>query len=339
MESGDYMSRTTKITGIGSAFPDHIVTNDMIVAKLAERGIETSDQWITERTGMSSDPDNPQEYNSALGTRAAILALEMAQKSPQDIDLILYATCSPDTPMPSSACWLQGQIGATNAWGMDINAACSGFLYGLATADQFIKSGGAKTILVVGAEVLFPYINWDDRSSCILFGDGAGAALIEPAPADDPSQIFSFKMQSDGTLWDLLHVPGGGSRLELTPERYEQKLHKIQMNGRDVFKNAVRKLVQFGKDQLETNGMTVDELDWLVPHQANRRIIDAVVERLGVPEEKVLINVDRYGNTSAATVPTVLDEAVRDGRVKRGDTLLMDVFGAGLTYGAMLLRW
>jgi len=337
------MRRETKITGIGSAFPEHIVTNDALVLKLAQRGLETSSQWIIERTGMlerrESDPDNPNEYNSALGTRAAILALEMAQKQPKDIDLILYATCSPDTPLPSSACWLQSHIGASKAWGMDINAACSGFVYGLATADQFIKSGGAETILVVGAEVLSSIINWDDRSSCILFGDGAGAVLVEPATDEDTSQIFSFKMQSDGNLWDLLHIPGGGSRMELTPERYEQKLHKLRMHGRDVFKNAVRKLVQFAEDQLQINGMTVDDLDWLVPHQANQRIIDAVAERLGFPEEKVLINVDRYGNTSSATVPTVLDEAVREGKIKRGDTLLMDVFGSGLTYGAILLRW
>ena len=337
------MNFAARITGTGSGFPKNRVTNSDIVKKLAELGIETNEEWIRERTGIYerriSDIENPEERNSSLAFSAAQKALDMAGKSSEDIDQIIYATCSPDTPLPSSACWLQHKLGAFRAWGMDINAACSGFIYGLATAEKFIRSGQVVTSLVVGAEVLSPILNWEDRNSCILFGDGAGAAIVEQTPEDSARQILSSHLLSDGNLWDLLYVPAGGSNMEVTPERYAKNLHKLRMKGKELFKVAVKTLADFALQALKKNHMTTDDLDWFVPHQANRRIIEAVANRLKLPMEKVLVNVDRFGNTSAATIPTVLDEANRDGRIKKGQTVLLTAFGAGLTYGSILMRW
>ena len=337
------MSFASRVTGTGSAFPKNRMSNAGIVKRLANLGVQTSDTWIRERTGIRerriSDVENPAELNSSLGFSAAQRALEMAKKCPEDIDQIIYATCSPDTLLPCTACWLQHKLGASNAWAMDINAACSGFIYGLATADKFIQTGHAKISLVVAGEVLSPLVNWEDRTTCILFGDGAGAAVVEQVPSDCTQRILSSQLLSDGKLWDFLWVPAGGSNMEVNPERYSQKLHKIKMKGREIFKVAVKTLADFALQTLDKNLMTIDDLDWFVPHQANLRIIEAVVKRIKLPMEKVLINVDRYGNTSAATIPTALDEAARDGRIKSGQTILLDAFGAGLTYGSLLLRW
>jgi 3-oxoacyl-[acyl-carrier-protein] synthase-3 len=319
------------------------MTNTELAEKVARFGLETSDHWIRERTGIAerriSDLENASETNSALGAAAARRALEMADRGPEEIDQIIYATCSPDTPIPSTACWLQEKIGASRAWAMDINAACSGFVYAVVTAQQFIQSGASRTVLVIGAEVLSPLINWQDRTSCILFGDGAGAAVVERVPSRSRQRILTSHLTSNGSLSRLFHIPAGGTNLELTPERYAQNLHKMHMNGREIFKVAVRTLAECALRTLEKQHLAVVQLDWLVPHQANRRIIEAVANRLAVPMERVLINVDRYGNTSSATIPTVLDQAVRDGRVQKGQTLLLDAFGAGLTAGALLLRW
>jgi 3-oxoacyl-[acyl-carrier-protein] synthase-3 len=337
------MEFSARITGTGSAFPKKIVTNNDIAQKIAKFGLETNDTWIRERTGIvqrrHSDLDNPEEHNSSLGAAAAKKALEMAGKTAMEVDQIIFATCTPDTLLPSSACMLQHKIGAKKAWAMDINAACSGFIYGLATAKQFIQTGSMQTVLVVGSEVLNPIINWEDRNSCILFGDGAGAAIVEPAASDSPHRILSTHLHSDGDLWDLFQVAAGGSTMEVTPERYSQNLHKIRMKGKEIFKVAVRTLTDFAVRALEENKMSISDLDWFVPHQANFRIIEAVANRLEVPMDKVIINVDRCGNTSAGTIPTALDEAVRDGRIKKGDIILLDAFGAGLTYGSSLLRW
>ncbi len=337
------MNFATRITGTGSAFPKTRLTNDNIVKKLSGLGVKTSDTWIQERTGILerriSDVNNPDEHNSSLGLKSALKALEMADKKPEDIDQIIYATCSPDTLLPSTACWLQHKIGASRAWAMDINAACSGFVYGLATADQFIKTGQMKTTLVVGGEVLNPYLNWEDRSACILFGDGAGAAIVEQVPAESKKKILSSHLLSDGSLWELFYIPAGGTNMEVTPERYSKSLHKIRMKGKEIFKVAVKTLADFAICALKENQMTINDLDWFIPHQANRRIIEAVARRINFPMEKVLVNVDRYGNTSAATIPTALDEAARDGRIKDGNIVLLDSFGAGLTYGSILLRW
>ncbi|MEK6577898.1 MAG: beta-ketoacyl-ACP synthase III [Bdellovibrionota bacterium] len=328
----------SRITGTGRAFPESILTND----DLAKR-VETSNEWILERTGIKerriSKQGNPAEFNSSLGAKAAMQALEMAGKTPTDIDQILYATCTPDTLVPSTSCWLQTKIGATRAWALDLNAACSGFVYGVATADQFIRSGAVKTALVVGSEVLSSFTNWEDRGSCILFGDGAGAVVIERTVPDSPSQILSSHLGTDGNLWELFRIQSGGSNLETTAERHALKLDKMEMKGKEIFKHAVRTLAEYAVRALEANGMKAEDLDWMIPHQANLRIIEAVAKRLNFPMSKVIVNIERYGNTSSATVPSALDEAIRNGTIKKGQTVLMDVFGAGLTYGSVLIRW
>jgi len=337
------MEFAARITGTGSAFPEKRLTNDDIARELTRAGLETGDQWIRERTGIVerriSNVDNEAETNSSLGARAAQKALEMAGRKPDEIDQIIYATCSPDTLLPSTACWLQQKIGAEKAWAMDINAACSGFVYGVVTAEQFIRSGHSKTVLVVGAEVLSQFVNWHDRTICILFGDGAGAAVVEQVPARSRQRIIASYLSSDGRLSKLLWIPAGGSNMEVTPERYAQNLNKMHMNGREIFKVAVRTLSECALRTLEQYHMPAVKLDWLVPHQANLRIIEAMANRLGFPMEQVIINVNRYGNTSAATIPTALDAAIRDGRIQEGQTVLADAFGAGLTAGALLFRW
>jgi len=337
------MKFAARMLGTGSAHPAKRLTNDEIAHRIAEFGAETNDRWIRDRTGIRErrfvDGHNSAETNSALGAEAARQALAMAGKNAKDIDQIIYATCTPDTLIPSTACWLQQKLGADRAWAMDINAACSGFVYGLVTAEQFICSGHAKTVLVVGAEVLSQFVNWQDRSSCILFGDGAGVAVLEQAPAHTEQRLLSNHLLSNGDLNGLFLIAAGGSNLEVTPERFHRNLHKIQMNGREIFKVAVRTLVECARQTLAKNQMTIGDLDWFVPHQANIRIIEAVAERLEFPMDRVLTNIGRYGNTSAATIPTVLDEALRSGRIQSGQTLLCDAFGAGLTAGAVLLRW
>jgi len=327
-----------RIIGTGSAFPEGRLTNE----ELSKR-VETSDEWISERTGIRerriAQPGKEADRNSSLGLIAATRALEMAGKRPEDIDQILYATCTPDTLIPSTACWLQKKLGAKRAWALDLNAACSGFVYALATADQFIRSGQIKTSLVVGGDLLSAFTNWDDRGSCILFGDGAGAAIVERTSTDSPHRILSSHLETDGDLWDYFHIVAGGSNQEVTPEMRAQKLDKMQMKGKEIFKVAVRTLTDFAVKALESNGLTANDIDWVIPHQANLRIIEAVAKRLEIPMDKVIVNIQRYGNTSSATVPTALDEAVRDGRIRPGQTVLLDVFGAGLTYGSLLVRW
>jgi 3-oxoacyl-[acyl-carrier-protein] synthase-3 len=328
----------SRITGTGSAFPPTRLTNDDL-----SRRIDTSDEWIRERTGISerriSTPGNPDETNSSLALKAALSALEMAGKTPDDIDQIIYATCTPDTLLPSTACWLQKKLGAKRAWAMDLNGACSGFVYALSTADQFIRSGQIKTSLVIGADRLSSFTNWDDRTSCILFGDGAGAVVVERTDAQSSQRILSSHMQSDGTLWELFHIVSGGSNQATTPEMFEKKQDKMQMKGKEIFKVAVRTLSDFAQQALAANALTAQDLHWLIPHQANLRIIEAVAKRLEFPMEKILVNIDRFGNTSAATVPTAFDEGVRNGKIKPGQLVLFDVFGAGLTYGSLLLRF
>jgi 3-oxoacyl-[acyl-carrier-protein] synthase-3 len=336
------MEFAAKIIGTGSAFPERRMTNDDIARELTKFGLETNDQWIRERTGIVerriSNVENEAELNSSLGAAAAQKALEMAGRKPEDIDQIIYATCSPDTPLPSTACWMQQKIGANRAWAMDINAACSGFVYGVVTAEQFIRSGHSKTVLVIGAEVLSHFINWQDRTICIIFGDGAGAAMVEQVAAGSHQRILASYLFSDGALSKLLFVPAGGSAMEVTPDVYAQNLHKFRMNGREIFKVAVRTLTECGLRTLEQAHVPAVKLDWFVPHQANLRIIEAVVNRIGISMDKVIVNLDRYGNTSAATIPTALDEAIRDGRIREGQTVLTDAFGSGLTAGAMIFR-
>ena len=332
------MKFAARMTGIGSAFPAKSMTN----AEICQR-IDSSDEWIRERTGIAtrrvSDVTNKAEQNSGLGYQAALKAMEMAGKKPEDIDGILYATCTPDTLIPSTACWLQDRLRTKNAWAVDLNAACSGFVFGTSIANSQIQTGMAKTILVVGTDVVTAFLNWEDRNSCILFGDGSGAAIIERCDINEPRRILSTHLGSDGSLWELFFMPAGGSNMEVTPEVHAQKLDKMQMKGKEIFKVAVRTLADYAVKALEANNVKLEEVDWMIPHQANLRIIEAVAKRLDFPMEKVLVNIDRFGNTSAATVPTAFDEAVRDGRIKPGQLILMDVFGAGLTYGSILMRW
>lgn len=328
----------SKITGTGSAFPKTSISNHQLAKQ-----VDTSHEWILERTGIKerriAETGNSAESNSSLGYQAALQALEMANKKPTDLDQILYATCSPDTLVPSTACWVQKKLGATNAWSMDLNAACSGFLYALHTADQFIRAGQAKTILVIGADILSAYTNWTDRSSCILFGDAAGAVIVERTDFDSKSKILSSHLHSNGDCLDLFQIEAGGSKQEVTPEIYAQKRHKMQMKGKEIFKIAVRTLSDYAIRALEANHLNISDIDWFIPHQANLRIIEAVAKKINFPMDKVLINLDRYGNTSSATIPTVLDESLRLGRIQKEQLILFDVFGAGLTYGSMLLRW
>jgi 3-oxoacyl-[acyl-carrier-protein] synthase-3 len=305
--------------------------------------VDTSNEWIQTRTGILerriARSGDPEESNSSFGYLAAQQALKMAGKRPEDLDQIIYATCTPDTLLPSTACWLQKKLGANRAWAVDLNAACSGFVFGLASANAFIQSGQVRTSLVVGSDILSAFTNWNDRSSCILFGDGAGAAIIEQTSLNHTHRILDTQLRSDGDQWDLFHIVAGGSNQEVTPEAYANNLHKMQMKGKEMFKSAVRTLSEAALEILERNQLSLNDLDWFIPHQANLRILEAVAERIQLPMEKLLTNLERYGNTSSATVPSVLDENIRNGKIRPGNLLLLNVFGAGLTSGTLLMRF
>ncbi len=327
----------TKFISTGRAFPEKRITNEDLA-----KTVDTSDVWIQERTGIKARhvvDISKGESNSVLAYRASKNALQNAGLYPQDIDFILYATFTQDHPIPTNGCVLQEMLGAKRVGALDISAACSGFVYGVGLADALIRAGIYKHILLVGSDVLSPYTNWKDRGTCILFGDGAGAALLGRASESEESQIYSTHLYSDGSLKDFFTLQAGGSSLPLSHAVLDQNLHFMQMKGREIFKVAVRMLCDCAVEALEKNGFTIQDLDWLIPHQANLRIIEAVAKRLRFPMEKVIVNIEEYGNTSAATVPTALDEAVELKKIKRGDLVLMDVFGAGLTYGSALLRW
>ena len=300
--------------------------------------VDTSDEWILERTGIRERRIAGEgQAASDLAYEASKVALERAGLGPDDIDVIIVATVTGDMPFPATACFLQDKLGARNAVGFDINAACSGFLYALYVADAFLKSGMHKRALVVGTEVLSKFTDWDDRTTCVLFGDGAGAVIVEQT--DEDRGILSMHINSDGKMWDLIHVPGGGSRNPASMETVEKKLHYIKMKGNETFKVAVRTLEELAVKTLEENNMASSQISLLVPHQANLRIIQATADRLNIPLEKVVINLDRYGNTSAASIPIALDEAVVSGRVKDGDCLLLEAFGGGLTWASALIQW
>lgn len=326
--------RHATITGTGSYLPEQVITNFDL-----EKLVDTSDEWIRQRTGirerrMAEDD----EATSDLCVRAARWAIKNANINPLDIQMVLVATVTPDTFFPSTACYVQKGIGAKHASAMDISAACAGFLYGLDLADGLIRSGRYDTILVVGGEIFNKIVDWSDRGTCVLFGDGAGAAVVQAT--DEPKGILASYIGSDGDYADidLLGIPAGGSRMPVTQKAIDQKLDKIQMNGREVFKLGVRLMPEAAQRVLRQANVNIEDIDLLIPHQANLRIIEAVGDRLGVPREKVYINVDKYGNTSAATVIIALDEAIREGRAKPGDLLLLVTFGAGLTWGSTLLQ-
>lgn len=323
----------TRITGTGSSLPVKVLTNFDL-----EKMVDTSDEWITTRTGIKERRIAAEgEFTSTFATRAAEKALEMAGVKAEELDLIIVATITPDFPFPSTACIVQSNIKATHAAVFDVAAACSGFVYGLSIADRFIRSGTAKKALVIGAEVLSRILDWTDRNTCLLFGDGAGAAVVEAVEGDNG--LLSSHICSDGSYWELLYQPGCGSRNPAVQSTFDAKLTFLQMQGNEVFKLAVRAMEDVAKQALAANGLTTDDIDLFIPHQANKRIIDAIGKRLGVGEDKVFVNLERYGNTSAASIPIALDEANRTGRIKAGDLVLFDAFGGGLTWGSALVRW
>ena len=303
-----------------------------------ETMVDTSDEWITERTGIKERRIAAEnQAASDLAYEASKTALARAGIKAGSIDLIIVATISGDMPFPSTACFLQNKLEAVNAAGFDINAACSGFLYSLYIADNFIKSGAHKRILVVGTEVLSRVTDWDDRTTCVIFGDGAGAVIVEPT--DEDRGIRSAHIHSDGRMWELIHIPGGGSRSAISSDSIEKRLHYIKMKGNETFKVAVRTLEDLAVKTLEEDNLDPSRLSLLIPHQANLRIIQATAERLKLPMDKVVVNLDKYGNTSAASIPIALDEAVTSGRIKDGDYILLEAFGGGLTWASALIKW
>jgi 3-oxoacyl-[acyl-carrier-protein] synthase-3 len=327
------MPLKAKIISTGSYVPEKILTNFDL-----EKMVDTSDQWITERTGIKERRiADAKQAASDLAYEASKVALKNAGLKARDLDLIILATVTGDMPIPSTACLLQARLDAKNASAFDINAACSGFIYGLTIADSFIKSGKYKKILVIGSEVLSKFTDWEDRSTCVLFGDGAGAVILEATTED--KGIISTHIYSDGKLGDLLSMPGGGSRNPTSKDTIKKRMHYIKMRGNETFKVAVRTLENLVVETLKANNLKPSQLALLIPHQANLRIIMATAERLGLSQDKVLINLDRYGNTSASSIPIALDEAVRTGRVREGDYILLEAFGGGLTWGSVLIKW
>lgn len=329
------MNYQSRILGTGSYLPSRVLTNQDL-----EKLVDTSDAWIQERTGIRErHVAAPDEATSDLAFQAANSALQAAGLTAQDLDAIFFATVTPDQPMPSAACYLQAKLGCRQVMAFDLSAACTGFLYGLTLANQCIQTGLFRNVLVVGAEVLTRMMNYKDRETCILFGDGAGAAIVGRSSSGDGSAILAQHMHADGNLADLLDFPAGGSKLPYTPQVLEQGQHWLRMKGRDIFKNAVRAMSGTSKEALQKAGLGVEQVDWVIPHQANARIIEAVAQHLGAPPEKCIVNIARTGNTSAATIPVALDEAVRDGRIQRGQHVLLTAFGSGLTYGSIVLRY
>jgi 3-oxoacyl-[acyl-carrier-protein] synthase-3 len=320
------------IAGIGSYVPARVLANADL-----ERMVATSDEWIRERTGIRERRIAATgEACSDLAVQAGKRALTAAGLAATDLDMILVATCTGDYPLPATACLVQYQLGATKAAACDLSAACCGFVYALSVADAYIKTG-MRHVLVIGSEVMSAITDWTDRNTCVLFGDGAGAAVV--SASDGERGILSTHLRSDGTLCELIMVPGGGSRTPPSEKVIDERLQYIKMKGNETFKVAVRSLEEIARSTLAANHLRVEDIDLYVPHQANIRILKAVMERLSLPIEKVMLNVDRYGNTSAASIPIALDEAVREGRIKDGSLVMLGAFGAGLTWASAVIRW
>ena len=323
------------IKGTGSFVPTREVPNSYF-----EKIIDTSDEWIVTRTGIRSRRViEPGQAMSDLAISASERALEMAGLSPQKIDLIVIGTSTADMVSPSAACIVQHCLGAKNAVAFDINAACPGFIYGLAIAQKFMQDGSHHYALVVGGEIISNRIDYKDRSTCVLFGDGAGAVVLGHSNGERDGEILATQIYSDGDLWELLYVPGGGSRIPPSYQMLDKGLQYVKMQGNEVYKYAIRTMVDSARKTLESKNISCDEIDWFIPHQANIRIMEEVAKRLEIPMDKVIITVHKYGNTSAASIPTALDEAVRSGKIQRGDLILTNSFGAGFTWGAALFRY
>jgi len=321
------------ILGMGKAYPEGILTNADL-----EKLVETNDEWITTRTGIKQrHKAAPDEYTSQFGVKAALQALERANLTPEDIDIIVCATTTPDQIMPSTGALIQAQIGATNAAGMDVFAACSGFLYGVTMVESMIRTGQIKHALVIGAEVLTKYVDYTDRTTCVIFGDGAGAAVL--GPVAEGKGILATKIRSDGRYEEQLYAPGGGTKLGTTHETIDNREHFFKMKGNELFKVAVRSMAEISAEMVEKAGYTVEDIDLVIPHQANQRITDAVASRLGVPEEKVYSNIAEMGNTSSASIPIAMDECIQSGKIKEGSLVLLTAFGGGVTWGGTVIRF
>jgi 3-oxoacyl-[acyl-carrier-protein] synthase-3 len=325
--------RRSVILGTGSELPSKVVTNRDL-----EKMVDTSDEWITVRTGIKERRVLEEgKGNADMAFHAARRALDDAGMEAKDLDAIIMGTVSADYLMPSSACVLEDMLGARNAFSFDVGAACSGFLNALSVADSFIRSGKINNALVVGSDTLSRWLDWQDRATCILFGDGAGAAIL--GISENGSGILSTKLRTDGSYVKTLYVPAGGSLKPATPDTVKRNEHTITMNGKEVFKIAVRSMEEISRQALAEAGVGIEQVSLVIPHQANKRIIVALAERLGVPMEKVMMNLEKYGNTSAASIPVALDEARRQGRIKPGDVVLLNAFGAGFAWGAAVVKF
>lgn len=329
----DFQGRPVAVSGVGSYVPHKVLTNFDL-----EKMVETTDDWITSRTGIKERRiAAADEFTSDLATKAALRAMKMAGVTAEQIDLIIVATITPDMPFPSTACLVQQKIGAKRAAAFDLEAACSGFIYGLEIGQQFIMSRTYDTVLVIGAEKLSTIVDWQDRNTCVLFGDGAGAVILQNRP--NTHGLLTAVMGADGAKAELLKMPAGGSKCPASLDTVNSRLHYLRMDGKETFKNAVQAMLTAAQESLRRCEVDVSQIKCVIPHQANRRIIDAVGERLGVRPDQLFVNLDRYGNTSAASVAIALDEAVSSGRISRGDLILLVVFGAGLTWGAAVIEW
>lgn len=325
----------SKVSGIGSYLPEKVLSNHDL-----EKMVETTDQWIRERTGIERRHlAAPGEYTSDLCLKASLKALEDAKIKATDLDLILIATSTPDQVMPNTATVLQHKLGITDIPCLDVSAACSGFVYALSVADQFIRTGMYKNILIIGAEILHRMVNYKDRETCILFGDAAGAWILSRTDYDSKEGVFSTHLRANGEVGDLFILPAGGSKLPFTQEVLDKNQHYVIMKGREIFRHAVRTLTDCCHLALKTNQVKSEDVDWVVPHQANVRILDSVAEHFGIPKDKVIVSLNETGNTSAASIPVAFDLAVKEGKIKKGQLILLAAFGAGLTSGSALMRY
>lgn len=326
-------NRSAIITGTGSSLPKKIVSNFDL-----EKIMDTTDDWITTRTGIKERRiANDTEYMSMFATEACQRAMDMAGLPPEEVDMIICATVTPDMPLPSTACTIQEKLKAKRAPSFDLAAGCSGFIFALSIAKQYILTGNFANILVIGAELLSKYIDWQDRSTSVIFADGAGAVVL--SRGEKPRGVIASSLHTDGSMTDFIHMPGGGTIHPASTETVKKRMHYIKMRGNETFKTAVRSLESVSREVMQKAGLESKDIDMFIPHQANKRIIDAVGHRLQLDPKKVYINIDRIGNTSAASIPIALDEAVRAGSIKEGDNLLFAAFGAGLTWAAALCKW
>jgi len=326
-------NQRASITGIGSYLPSKVLTNYDL-----EKMVDTSNDWIIQRTGIKERRIVENGVTTSdLATQASLRAMEDAGVSPKDLDMIITSTITPDHIFPSTSCYIQQKIGATRACAFDILAACAGFIYAMSIGQSFINSGAMKTVLVVGAECLSKITDYTDRATCVLFGDGAGAVIIQRNPVKH--EILSSSLAADGSEADVLIMPGGGARNPASLESIQQRLHYIQFKGKEVFKLAINNITNLILETTRENGLTLDDIDLIIPHQSNLRIIEATMEKLGLPMEKAFVNIDKYGNTSSASVPIAIDEARKDGRLRKGNIVMLVAFGGGLTWGSSLIRW